>query len=325
MTDLSPLYKDISKELHLGRLDSYETIQSLWGGYGELIRLNFEKMSIIVKHIKLPKQTSHPKGWNTNASHMRKLHSYEVETNWYENFCKINDDRCRVPKAIKCFHTKTQCLIVMEDLASVGFTHTFYEANEEHIISCINWLANFHGKYMGRSSSLLWEIGTYWHLDTRVDELKALEDLELKKYAKKIDAILNEAKYQTFVHGDAKLANFCFSSDALSCAAVDFQYVGQGCGMKDLVYFISSAIEPSEYENLEEWVLEIYFNALENALKFYKKDIDFMELKKEYTKLYPIAWADFQRFIKGWSPKHFKVNRFSQAITNKAIAELKEI
>ena len=70
----------------------------------------------------------------------------------------------------------------MEDLASIGLTQTTYDANKNHLVSCLNWLANFHAKYMNIKSDLLWEIGTYWHLDTRPDELKALEDKELKKY-----------------------------------------------------------------------------------------------------------------------------------------------
>lgn len=211
----------------------------------------------------------------------------------------------------------------MEDLATIGFTDTTYDANENHIISCINWLANFHAKFLGIKSDLLWETGTYWHLETRPDELKVLKDIELKKYAYTINDKLNNAKYQTIVHGDAKLANFCFTTDATKCAAVDFQYIGHGCGMKDLAYFISSAIEPNECEALEEWILNIYFLALKKALKSHQPLVDVFEIEDEWRELYPIAWADFQRFIKGWSPDHFKINKYSENLTKKAIELLK--
>lgn len=213
----------------------------------------------------------------------------------------------------------------MEDLLTTGFSKTTSKANKNHLISCITWLANFHAKFLGVKSELLWKIGTYWHLDTRADELNTLEDLELKKYAKKIDNILNNAKYQTIVHGDAKLANFCFTKDGKRCAAVDFQYVGHGCGMKDLIYFISSAVEFEECDKLEGWILDTYFYELKKALKFYQKDINIKELEKEWRELYIIAWADFQRFIKGWSPNHFKINLYSEALTKKAIAKLQDI
>lgn len=211
----------------------------------------------------------------------------------------------------------------MEDLSSVGFTQTTYVATENHIISCINWLANFHAKYMGVRSELLWNIGTYWHLDTRPDELKALKDIELKKYAEVIDTKLNNIKYQTIVHGDAKLANFCFNNDGTKCAAVDFQYIGHGCGMKDLVYFISSAVTPEDCEELEEWILNIYFNSLEKALKNYQPNIDAKAIEEEWRELFAIAWADFQRFIKGWSPEHYKINSYSEALTKRALERLK--
>ena len=41
------------------------------------------------------------------------------------------------------------------------------------------------------------------------------------------------------MHGDAKLANFLFTSDHSQVAGVDFQYVGGGCGMKDVAYLLS--------------------------------------------------------------------------------------
>lgn len=316
------LYKNIGDELNLGELIKKEIIQSLWSGYGELVRLRFEKKSIIVKHIKLPKPISHPRGWNTDISHQRKLHSYQVETAWYQNFSKTKDEQCRIPKGLKCFQKENEWLIVMEDLQESGFTHTTYEADDAHLISCLRWLANFHAKYMGVKSEALWENGTYWHLETRPDELKALKDKELKNYASLIDQELKSAKYQTIVHGDAKLANFCFNSDASRCAAVDFQYVGHGCGMKDVIYFISSAVEPEDCESMEDEFLNIYFKELKAALEYYQPNINAKAVEAEYRDLFAIAWADFQRFIKGWATEHYKINNYSENLSAKAIEYL---
>ncbi len=315
----SILYKNIGTELNLGSLNSIETIQTLWSGYGQLVRLRFEKNSIIVKHIKLPKTSSHPQGWNTNLSHKRKLKSYKVEVNWYGNFSKQKDKRCIIPQGLKTFQTKNEWLIVMEDLATLGFNTTTLEASKQQIISALTWLANFHAKYLNTKSEVVWEIGTYWHLDTRPDELEVLDDIELKKYAKKIDEVLNNSKYKTIVHGDAKLANFCFTVDGKSCAAVDFQYVGHGCAMKDVVYFMSSAIPPQDCEKMQPWLLDTYFKALNEAIKYYKPNINTTDLEDEYRALFEISWADFQRFVKGWNPNHFKINSYTENLTKKAI------
>ena len=316
------LYEEIGNELGLGTLNSIEEIQSLWGGYGELVRLRFSNVNVIVKHIKLPKTSSHPKGWNTNLSHQRKLHSYQVEVNWYENFSKQEDKRCKIPKGLKTYQTKDECLIVMEDLEQLGLGVVVKEASKTHIISAIKWLANFHAKFLNTKSDLLWKVGTYWHLDTRPDELESLKDEKLKSYAKIIDEELKNCKYQTIVHGDAKLANFCFSKDSTSCSAVDFQYIGHGCGMKDLILFISSAVKPEECEKEEKLLINTYFEAFHEAMKYYHPNINSKEIEKEWRPMFAIAWADFQRFIKGWSPTHFKINEYTEGITSKALEYL---
>lgn len=317
------LYQDIGKELNVGTINQVEIIQSLWSGYGELVRLKFDSVSIIVKHVQLPKQSEHPKGWNTNQSHLRKIHSYEIETNWYENFSTTIDRRCRLPKSLKTFQSDNEWLMVMEDLFEVGFTNIVQDANETHLKTALTWLANFHAKHLNYKSHLLWQTGTYWHLDTRPDELEVLEDTELKKYAKQIDDELKNCKFQTLVHGDAKLANFCFNQEGHQCAAVDFQYVGHGCAMKDVIYFMSSAIKPDECFEKEAWILDVYFEALHDALNFYQKDIDVIEVEKEWRALYKIAWADFIRFLKGWSPSHYKINTYTKEITKQALKDLK--
>ena len=63
---------------------------------------------------------------------------------------------------------------------------------------------------MGIAPDGLWEQGTYWHLKTRPQELEALTDKRLKNAAELIDHTLRSCSYKTLVHGDAKLANFCF-------------------------------------------------------------------------------------------------------------------
>jgi len=175
---------------------------------------------------------------------------------------------------------------------------------------------------MGVPPKDLWETGSYWHLATRPDELETMDDLPLKKVATKIDQMLSSSPYQTFVHGDAKLANFCFSSNGSRVAAVDFQYVGGGCGMKDVAYFIGSCLNEEECEQLEAQVLQCYFEALESALAFRNSEINFSELEKNWRRLYPLAWTDFHRFLKGWSPDHWKLNTYSERIAQRVIADL---
>jgi thiamine kinase-like enzyme len=153
-------------------------------------------------------------------------------------------------------------------------------------------------------------------LDTRPDELLAISDNTLREAAPLIDAKLNSCHYQTLVHGDAKLANFCFAADG-RVAAVDYQYVGGGCGMKDVAYFIGSCLTDSECERLEDKILDTYFTALQRELTEPNA-----ELEAEWRSLYQVAWADFHRFLKGWSPGHWKLNSYSERVTAEVISNL---
>lgn len=318
----NPLYQSIGGELNLGRLYRIDVIQSLWGGYGELVRLTFPSRSIIVKHVQLPKPLQHPRGWNTDRSHQRKLHSYQVEVSWYKYFSQMVDERCRIPQGLKCFQNETEWLIVMEDLALAGYPNVMKNASKAQMKACLEWLANFHARYIGVRHDALWKTGTYWHLDTRPDELAALQDARLKKRAGLIDQTLQQARFQTLIHGDAKLANFCFNQQNSSVAAVDFQYVGHGCAMKDVALFMSSAVDPNDCAEMESWVLDTYFDALNVALKHYQTELEPSEVEQEWRPLFAVAWADFQRFVKGWSPDHWKINPYTEALTKRALDSL---
>lgn len=310
-----------------GASDLYEmeTIQELWSGYGQIMRYGLKGskyQTVIIKHIDLPRQNKHPRGWNTDKSHKRKVRSYQVETAWYEQYSEKCDAMCRVPCYLASKTQGNESLIVLEDLDAAGYPKRKQSASWNEMQLCLNWLANFHATYMGEKPVHLWKTGTYWHLETRPDELKALTDKSLKQAAAAIDKKLKQSAFQTFVHGDAKLANFCYSRDNKNVAAVDFQYVGGGCGMKDVAYFVGSCLYEEQCERMEEQVLSYYFSCLEKALIKKERDIDVQALETEWRALYPTAWADFHRFLKGWSPGHWKINSYSEKVTRKVVQQL---
>jgi hypothetical protein len=300
-------------------------IQSLWSGYGSIDRygLNGAKMnSVVVKHVQLPQQSNHPRGWNTDHSHQRKVISYQVETRWYQNWAARCNDYCRIPDCLALENHDNEMLMVLEDLDSSGYPARKSRVTQDEMMSCLDWLAHFHATFLGAKPEGLWETGTYWHLDTRPDELQVMEDGPLKQAALILDRTLTDAPFQTFVHGDAKLANFCFSQDGAQVAAVDFQYVGGGCGMKDVAYFISSCLDENECERMEDVLLDAYFVTLKDALAMYHPDIDAAAVESAWRPLYALAWTDFYRFLKGWSPDHWKIHHYSERLAHEVVTEL---
>lgn len=294
-----------------------EVIQELWSGYGKIIRVGLENASVesvIVKHVQLPIYKNHPRGWNTDIGHQRKVKSYKVEATWYDIYSK--NSAARLPECLAFEMQNDEVLIVLEDLDEAGYPLRKKALIWEEIVACLAWLAQFHASYLGKVPNGLWESGTYWHLGTRPQELAALEDQRLRAAASVIDEKLNTCEYKTFVHGDAKLANFCFAKDG-QVAGVDFQYVGGGCGMKDVAYFIGSCLNEKECERLEAQILDTYFEHLQNEMKERNE-----ALEREWRSLYRLAWADFHRFLKGWSPGHWKINSYSERITAAVINSL---
>ena len=310
------------------KLYKIETIQSLWSGYGEIVRYGLEggiAKTLIVKHVSLPDQSQHPRGWNTDLSHQRKIKSYQVEIAWYSQWSDLCNNDCRVPRCLVTESAENEMFMLLEDLDSAGFELRKEQVSNQDIKACLSWLAHFHARFINESPDNLWPIGTYWHLATRPDELEVLEDKALKKAAQLIDQSLNNCQFKTFVHGDAKLANFCFSSQGNQVAAVDFQYVGGGCGIKDVAYFIGSCLNEQQCQQQEESLLDFYFTRLKQALAKQNKNIDVKAVEIEWRALYPLAWTDFYRFIKGWSPGHWKINSYSEHIAHQVIAELTKV
>ncbi|MEM9132286.1 MAG: phosphotransferase [Actinomycetota bacterium] len=305
-----------------------EIVQTLWSGYGQIVRCHLDvgpapiPASVIVKHVRWPDQRHHPRGWATDRSHQRKLRSYRVETAWYDRYAHHCPESCRVPRRLALETRPDEVIIVLEDLDASGFAGRRQRVGDVELDACLSWLAGFHAAFMHRRPDGLWPTGTYWHLATRPDELAALDDGPLKAAAGLIDRRLADSPFQTFVHGDAKVANFCFDHDGGRAAAVDFQYVGGGCGMKDVAYFIGSCLDEDDSERLAPSLLDRYFELLGAALGRAGTSVDVAALEEDWRALYPVAWTDFHRFLLGWSPGHWKLHRYSERLADQVLRSL---
>lgn len=310
---------------------------------------------VVVKCASPPPNLAHPRGWNGQRSDERKRRSFRVENYFYDKVQWLTTGRCRTATSVSHAQKGTSTLLVMEDLAHSGFTHTSMSLSPDNAKTVLKWLAHFHARFLNKEAveknrdTNLWTEGTYWHLSTREDEYQAMPESLLKQNAQAISKRLSSARYQTLVHGDAKVANFCFTADFSSCAAVDFQYVGYGVGVKDVAYFLGSALTTQEQQEHREALLDTYFNELEIAFlarlsendhhcDFTHSDgslnndahthndtfthTDVVQVIKEWRDLYSFACADFYRFLAGWSPEHWKIDQELQHQTDIALAKL---
>lgn len=322
------MIKDIQQLIADPKAYFVEEVQALWSDFGSLERYFSPKRgsNVVVKKIAppSPESSTHPRGWNTSTSHARKLKSYFIESEFYQNFAQYTDHNCSVPQLIAADIQDDRTLLIMDDLAALGFSETREHGSEFLAKQVIHWLAHFHAKFMHVDANKLWPQGGYWHIATRQDELKKMPESELKSFAATIDHKLKQAKFQTLVHGDAKLQNMCFHPEFATVAAVDFQYVGKAAGVVDLMYFLGSAFKQEDLYKYNDSLLEFYLTTLESALKQYKVELNFSELKLEYCELYKFAWADFNRFLQGWNPNSWKVNDFIVEMTNIAIQSIKD-
>jgi Phosphotransferase enzyme family len=294
-----------------------EQLQTLWGGYGEIVRvaLDGEAMpsSVIVKCAHPPARSD-----ANDTGLIRKCRSYDVETAFYRTVAPRCDDTCRVAmlRAARGSEADREWLIVLEDLDAAGFAGRTSEASPAQLDGALAWLASFHARFLGEQIGGVWEVGTYWQLETRRGEVAAIVDPELRAAAPALAARLATARFTTLLHGDPKEANFCFARDG-RVAAVDFQYTGHGCGMVDVAYLLyGRSDEPAD--GIDEPRLATYFRYLRTALS--TRGIDTNEVETEWRALYPIARLDFCRFLAGWRPAMWRADRPGQHFVRTQLA-----
>lgn len=278
--------------------------KALWAGYGEIVRVRATKddgseTTAVVKHVRIP--AGRP---GDDPSRERKRRSYEVETAFYRELAPRTDASCPVARliAVRDRVKDGERVIVLEDLDAAGFPGRAARENAQSLGPAIDWLAAFHASFFDVPRAAVWSVGTYWHLATRRPELALVVDAPLRESAEWLDAALRRAEHQTLVHGDAKLANFCFSERGDRAAAVDFQYTGGGPGVVDVAYLLYAACD----DGTERALLDRYFTQLGVGLVARAHDpARIADVVREWRALYPIALADFARFLAGWAPEAF--------------------
>lgn len=295
--DLDATVRRLTGARHARRADR---LQSLWKGYGEVVRYTLDGASVpavVVKCVQPPA--------DRGLSHRRKLRSYAVEQCFYTRYAPRFGGR--LARVWGAEELGAGWVFVFEDLVAAGLSPHHPGPRD----AILRWLARFHATFLGDPGVGLWETGSYWHLATRPDELAQMAPGPLRDAARALDARLAGARFQTLVHGDAKPANFLGSEREV--AAVDFQYVGRGPGVRDLAYTCRT-----EDRHDTERQLAVYFAALRTWLPDH---IDADALEDEWRALFPVAWADYQRFLAGWAPD-WPVPRHCHALTRQALQRL---
>ncbi len=293
-------------------------LQSLWGGYGELIRVNLEgaeRRTAVVKWVNPPVVG----GRESSRSHARKLRSYDVELAFYRDFAARCGRGSRVAALLGCASRGQERIVVLEDLDAAGFGARRRDPVGPELDACLRWLACFHASFLGVNPAGLWHTGTYWHLATRPDELAAMADDALRDAAGRIDALLSACEFKTLVHGDAKPANYCFGAGEV--AAVDFQYVGGGPGIKDVAYLLCGRFGAGSARIEAQWV-DVYFAHLRAALALGGAARVASAVEAEWRALYAVACLDFYRFLAGWSMSAWSADLHAQRFARETLRAL---
>lgn len=285
-----------TRATNIGRITQ---VQRLWKGHGQILRVALHGSpvaSVIVKEIA-------PIIAGEDLALQRKQRSYAVEQAWYSHYAHDplhQGPDCRVAQCLAQGSTASGDWLILEDLDAAGYPERRRQPDAAETDAVLQWLARFHARWLGTHAPELWPEGSYWHLATRPTEWQALPDGPLKAQAHDFDQRLKQARFQTLIHGDAKPANFCFGADpacASGVAAVDFQYVGRGPGVKDLVYFLAAVVPEDQAAHRLPALQQHYFAQLSAALG---DRSDTAAIVAEWQALFAIAWLDYYRFERGW-------------------------
>ncbi|QQM66418.1 DUF1679 domain-containing protein [Pseudoalteromonas sp. LC2018020214] len=305
---------------HFKHIEIGDTLTSLWSGCGSIVQCQLDDKACVIKAIKIPSYIYHPKIKQSEFALKRKQHSYSVEYTFYKLYSQHLPVHAQSIECIGAINKDDEYALVFKDFTKHGFT----QAGPQHVKAILRWLAHFHAFNLSKPAEGLWQQGNYWHLSTRPDEFNKLKDnldkkSDIKNAAHKIDEQLQSCAYKTLIHGDAKLANFA-ANERDEILGYDFQYIGAGCGIIDVMYFMTSCLSDAQLHECADEYIAYYFDNLKAAITTYHPTAPASKIADDWLALWPSAWADFYRFLAGWSPEHQKINSYMQQQVNSWLA-----
>ena len=299
--------------------------RALRSGCSEVIKADLDNQRAVIKYSSVPDILEHPNINQSVFAKARKAKSYRVERHFYQLYAPRLPCFTVTPELLWADACRSENILVLKDFTTQGF-HAVEGVDLEAIGHIVAWLARFHATFLWCDIELepehtkLWEQGGYWHLATRPDEYEKMPQGDIKRYAVDLDNRLVSQKYRTLIHGDAKQANFAIKQKTVM--GYDFQYVGKGIGLQDIMLLFTSVFNSEQQHVYEEPLLALYFSELHSALKT-SFGIDVIrEIELHWRSAWPIIWSDFYRFLLGWKPNHFKINKYMKCQVNAVMSEL---
>ncbi|KAJ3081589.1 hypothetical protein HDU99_005303 [Rhizoclosmatium hyalinum] len=314
-------------------------LATLWDGFGSITSRLYTikdaaslisvaspstQIPTIVKRIQPPSPskrgvTAHRS--TPNESFARKMVSYKVERYVYETLLSAET---RLLFRTAQVYSFTSDSIIMEDLSALFPLPMDECCDRASVKGMLRWLALFHAWFWGRTRDMpkrnvwsgakgVWERGCYWELETRGAEFSVLSD-DWKRIGREVHAMLERvpAQFLTLCHGDAKTENCLVrkevegDSESNEVAMYDFQYVGVGVGMKDVVYLLCTS-GFGMTRDIEEEMLQWYFKCLQDGFEKRTATVDdgITPSWELYTREimmdhYELCMIDWLRFMLGW-------------------------
>lgn len=182
MASSSTQNKKIADLLPSGlKFERSSKLTSLWAGYGSIYKVTArEDHHSSVTRPLIVKEVAPPPGEVDGVSHSRKLHSYQVEAAFYQEVApKLVNDGLAIATALHVDNDLTprggSMHLLLTDLTE-AYPHHIHKFDIDHAKAALSWLASLHSSYWQQPTPVtLWRQGTFWQLDTRHEELEAME------------------------------------------------------------------------------------------------------------------------------------------------------